>query len=691
VVLAPDGAWVLVLPERAEHAGGGLIHLEADGGFRRLQLPGAPERPLRLHASPDGALWLSDAVGVVRVDPARREARRVAVGDGFVSGGPWVASTCGDSDVWASFSGTDQGPSLVRLGPDGAVLAALEPAPLPPPGVLVRTDDGVLLATADGAWELDPGRAGWRPHPGFGEGLRRWTARRLEVVHVGPTGRTWLAGEQGLRVGRVGGGWENATPPEQQGVEDVREHSDGSATVVAGSALFARDRLGRYLRVVDDGGRSVDGVQGLQPAAGGVLWAWGSGGAWTVSGSDAVRRLGAGVVDLVADGDRVWAVRADGVRVSDGLAFERVPLPRIMGAPGQVAARDGQLVVVRARGGLWRREGDDWFRLVGADGPLLRSSDGTLWRWDPDGLHVLPADADTWRFVGLGDASRSASDADPRPVMAADSVVVHALDGVLAVEVEGRVVGDTSRRDPIVDLDVHGTRWAALSRRGVLLRGDGYRLLERTSVPGPARRVALGPHRVCVAGTAVWCRSGGRWSTVFDVLDLPAPLPAVDLDVDEQDRAWSLHPGALCVEDRGCQGLRSPGQTALDVDGGVAWIGSLQGLVRVEGRTRTLVLPEEAVLDLDRGPGGALWLATERSGVVRWSPDGALAEIGHGDDPRGGPNTVSRVAVSRAGSVWIEQGGARHVHLDAEPTDRWPWVERVRPREDPRCSPRSRP
>ena len=72
---------------------------------------------------------------------------------------------------------------------DDAILDALAPAPLPPAGVLVRTDDGVLLATTDGAWALDPGQAGWRPHPGFGEGLRRWSARRLAAVHVGPTGR----------------------------------------------------------------------------------------------------------------------------------------------------------------------------------------------------------------------------------------------------------------------------------------------------------------------------------------------------------------------------------------------------------------------------------------------------------------------------------------------------------------------
>lgn len=670
VVFAPDGAWVLVLPDRPGEGGGDLVRLEPDGRFRRLVLPGLPARPLRVEATADGALWLADGSGVVRVDPERAEARRVAVGTGFVSGGPWVAPGAGDSDVWASFEGTDVGATLTRLSPDGSVLDRIAPAPLPPPGVLVRTDDGVLLATSDGAWVLDPGRAGWRPHPGFGGGLRRWSARRLAAVHTGPSGRTWLMGEQGLRVGRVGVGWEDATPPDQTSVEDVHEHADGSATIVAGGALFARDRLGRYLRAVDDGGRAVDGVERLEYTAAGVLWAWGPGGAWTVTGSDAVRRLGAGVGDLVSDADRVWAVRADGVRVSRGGDFERVALPRFVTSPSQVAARDGELVWVRARGGLWRRDGDDWVRLVGADGALLRSTDGTLWRWDPDGLHVLPADASTWRWVGLGTTGRVV---DKAPVMAADAVTVLAMDGVLAVEVEGRIIGDATRRDPIVDLDVHGTRWAALSRRGVLLRGDGYRVLERTTVPGPARRVALGPHRVCVGGTAIWCRSEGRWATVFDVLDLPAPLPAVDLDVDEEDRVWSLYPGALCTEARGCVGLRPPNQTSLLVHDGVAWVGSLQGLLRVEGRRKTLVRPGEPVLDVARDREGALWLAGSASGVVRWTPD-EESTIGWGDDPRSGLTTVDRIAVSRAGHVWIQQNGQRHVRPAGERPRRWPWT-----------------
>lgn len=675
VVHAADGPWVVVQPERDGPRSSALVRLTKNG-FERLALPGIPERPLQVHGGDDGALWVTDREGIVRIDPARSDARRVAVRRGFVPGGPWVAPTP-DGGAWAAFEGQTSGATLARLQSDGSVARKLQPAPLPPVGALVRENDGVLLATPSGFWRLDPTRARWEPHPGFGEGVRGTTPTRLSAIHTDGAGRTWLAGRDGLRVVRRDGVGTVVELPESQAVLDVYSQGDGTVLIAGTEGVYARDRVGRLLKVVDDGGRPLSGVSRIEPGPAGRVWAWGEGGAWTVQGSDAERRLGPGVLDLVVDGRDLWVARADGVRKLVEDRFERQSLPRWLAGPQQIAIRDGALAQVRTRRGLWRFDGDKWRRAVGVDGPFERSGDGTLWRWDPDGLHVLPTDAVTWRWVGLVNRERGVVIAEPPPI-AADAVVVHALAGVLAVEVEGVVVGEPDRPDPIVDLHVRGTRWAALSRRGVLLRGDGYRLIERSYVPGPARRVALGPRQVCVAGTTVWCRQKGRWSTVLDVLDLPAPVPAVDLDVDDEGRAWSLHPGALCRQGRPCRGLPGLSQTSLALQRGYAWVGALQGLYRVdEAGRRVLVRPSAPVLDLAASRDGTLWLATEGEGLVQWSDDD-LRVVGLGRDPTAHDARAPRqVAVSRSGHVWVRQGTSRLV-LPGPVTrqGRWPWQAR---------------
>lgn len=700
VAHAPDGAWVVVQPERPGAPPGGLVHLPeaADAPVGLLALPGLPEAPLSVTGTADGALWLADGAGVVRVDPARVEARRLAVRDGFVPGGPWLVPGCEPDVVQGAWEGGPRGATLARLHPDGRVEKLLAPAPLPPRGVLIRADDGVLLATADGFFSLEVERATWRVHPGFGEGLRGWSARRLRVVHTGPTGRTWLAGEEGLRVGRVVEGFAEVELPGSDAVLDVLEGVDGTTWIATEDELLARDVRGTLLRVVDDRGRPVTGVERLTSGAGRV-WAWGAGGAWTVEGSDAVRQSAGPVRDLVLDADVAWVARSGEVRRIRGERSERIPLPWTVADARQLIVRDGALVQVRTPRGLWRQEGEGWSRVIGVEGPFVRGGDGTLWRWDPDGLHVLPLDAAAWRWVGLREGVPLPGEDARGPRVAADEVAVHALDGALAVEVEGRIVGDPQRRDPILDLDVHGTRWAALSGRGVLLRGEGYRILERTLVPGPARRVAVGPHRVCVAGSTTWCREDGRWKAVWGVLDLAAPLPAVDLAVDEEDRAWMLQPGALCVEGEGCRRLRGPAQTSLLVDADGAWVGGAQGLWRSEGPgSGTLVRPGGPVLDLARHPSGALFLATEDQGLVRYVPANGeveASEVVLGTPPDPGGHTgqaVSQVAVTRRGDTWLTTGRSRHV-LDPGPAarrDRWPWVAAPTP-ADPGCSAPARP
>ena len=675
VVTADDGAWVVVRPDRPGATEGALVHL-TEAGSQTLRLPGLPALPLAVVRTDDDALWVADGAGLVRVSPDRSEARRVAVRQGFVPGGPWAVPAGGGS-VWAAFEGRDTGATLVKLDPEGARGAELAPEALPPPGVLVRAGDSVLLATGEGLWSLRADEARWERHPGFGDGLRGWSARRLLAIHTGPTGLTWLAGEDGLRVGRSGVGFQDVTPPGAKRVSDVYEAPGGTATLATDAGLFARDRLGRVLRVVDDGGRAVQGVDHLERATDGTLWAWGSGGAWTVSGSDAERRLGGPLRDLIVTDDAVWAVRTD-IRVLREGRFVREDLPPGIVVPQQLAVRDGRPLWVRDRGGIWRRDGERWRRAIGVEGPFLRSGDGTLWRWDPDGLHVLPPDAGTWRWVGLP-ARVTGSDPVATPPLGADAVTVHALEGALAVEVEGRVVGDPLRADPIVDLDVRGTRWAALSRRGILLRGDGYRLLERSHVPGPARRVALGPRQVCVAGTAAWCRQDGRWEAVLDLLDLPAPLPAVDLEVDAEGRAWSLHPGALCRQGSGCRGVRGVTQTSLLLADEGAWIGALEGLYRVgaDGRTDR-VWQGAAVRDLAVGPDDSLWLATEGRGLVRLRLHGEGVQeedVGTGNDPfDASPPAIDEVAVSTTGHVWVRQGAGRLGLSGPERRlDRWPW------------------
>ncbi|MFK7927081.1 MAG: hypothetical protein AB8H79_02750, partial [Myxococcota bacterium] len=579
VISASDGAWVVMREGRPGDGSGGLVRWTEEGAVT-LVLPGLPKRPLSVVRASDDALWVADADGLVRVNADRTDARRIGVRRGFVPGGPWAAPAA-DGAVWAAIHGGSSGVTLTLLGPDGSATPRFTPTPLPPKGTLIRQDQGVLLATADGFWSLDAQGAKWSAHPGFADALRGTTPQRLNAIHTAADGRVWIAGRDGLRTLSRTGAASIIELPNQSEVYDVYSTANETLLVATEDALLARDRLGRTLRVVDDGGRPLAGVHRLSPGPDGSLWAWGPGGAWTVQGSDAVRRLGPGVRDLVVDGVDVWAARADGVRRWVDGRFERQGLPRLLTGATQLAVRDAQLAWVRTQRGLWRREEGQWGRTLGVEGPFERSLDGTLWRWDPDGLHVLPPDAVTWRWVGLQGAKRSTDGAESAPI-AADAVIVHALSGVLAVEVQGRVVGDRTRPDRIVDLDVRGTRWAALSQRGVLLRGDGYRLLERSYVPGPARRVALGPKQVCVAGTQVWCRQEGRWATVLDVLDLPAPVPAVDVAVDDEGLAWSLHPGALCRQGTGCRGVPGLAQTSLVIRDTTAFIGSTQGLYRVK-------------------------------------------------------------------------------------------------------------
>lgn len=638
VAFAPDGEWVVVRAERADDPRGSVVRLTSTG-YQRLDLPGLSDRPLRVEVGIDGALWIADDAGVVVVAPDRASARRIGVRRGYVPGGPW-ALPGPDGRAWSSFEATEGGVALHRLRGDGTPEVRLAPDVAPGAGTLVRTDEGVLLSTVDGLFALDPVRTRWSRHPGFGT-LSGAELRTIARVHRGPGGRTWVAGPEGVRVGHPDGGWERADPPVPGPVFDVLEGDGGEAWVAAASGLYLRNRSGSWARVVDDAGRQVAGVSALTRAPQ-TVWAWGSGGAWTLAGSDAVRQTPGPVLDLVVDGGWVWTVRPDGVRRETPEGFVRETLPAWLENPQQIVVRGGTLTQVRAGAGLWRREGEAWSRVLGGTGPFVEAG-GWLWRWDADGLHALPPGGEAWRWIGLGEPAPS------QAPLAADQVVVMALAGVLAVEVEGRVVGDPRRLDPIVDIDVRGTRWAALSRQGVLLRGDAYRVLEQTFVPGPSRTVALGPREVCVAGSTVWCRRDGRWKAIFGVSDLPAPLPVVDLDVDDGGRVHALQPGAWCREGLGCRRLKGPEQTSLEVHPGGVWITGLQTLWAGQEDGTVRAVAAVPAIDAAVGPDGQLWLATPQ-GIARWGSGGA--DVVH-DIP------VDEVAVSTTGTVFVRSGVRR--------------------------------
>ena len=59
-------------------------------------------------------------------------------------------------------------------------------------------------------------------------------------------------------------------------------------------------------------------------ASDGALWAWGRGGAWTVSGSDAVRQLGGPLDDLVLTEDGVASTVLVTFRYCAGIFTVRV-------------------------------------------------------------------------------------------------------------------------------------------------------------------------------------------------------------------------------------------------------------------------------------------------------------------------------------------------------------------------------
>lgn len=667
VVFAPDGAFVLVLPDAVEASPAVLLRIDAQDAVERVDLPGLPMRPLRLHATDDGALWIADEDGLVRVDPERRAARRVAVGRGYVPGGPWAVQACAPDQVWAAFEGGPQGSTLHRLGPGGEVLARRGPVPQPSAGRLVPVDDGVLLATREGFWQPDLDRARWVPHPGFGDGLRGWSAEHLHRIVTGASGRTWIVGRDGARVGQVERGFEELPPlGSDPAVFDVQEAPDGSTYLAAAEGLMVRDGTGRLLRVVDDSDRAVRRVDRLALSPSGDLWAWGEGGAYIVRGSDATRELAGPVFDLLFEGEARWWVRSDGIYTEDPGGRRRADVPRQVRRVEQIAVRDGALAWIGSAEGLWRPAAGHWSRVPGSDGgELLRSRDGTLWRWDPDGLHLLPAGEGAWRWVGLPGRDEPEVDRAPDGLIAADALTVVSVPGVLAVRVAGRLVGDPYHPDPIIDLDVRGDRWAVLSARGVLVRGQGYRLIEQSFAPGPARRVAVAPRGACVAGVGVWCRDAQGWHRTLRPSELPAPLPAVDLQVDDEGRAVSLHPGAWCRQGMGCRGLPGLGQTSLSVRDGRVIYGSTQGLREIDAAGSTRALWSGAVLDMVQAPRG-LWLATEQQGLVELTDDAARS-LGVPYDPRGlSAAAVHQVARARSGVVWIRVGDALHA-IDVRP------------------------
>lgn len=675
VIAAGDGLWVVVRTELGSGQRGGLLRLNGDGSSTWLDLPGMPAQPHSVIKTQDDALWISDERGLYRVSPKRDVVRLLGPRDGTTSGLPWM-TPASPSGIWGVYQGTTAADTLSLLSANGEVQHVIEPAALPSPGNLLHADNGVLLAAYDGLWALNPNEATWTKHPGFGE-IRGMRARALRVVHTGASGQLWLGGTSGLRVGSQLGSFEEATPPGAKTVFDVLETLTGTTLIATDAGLFARDRLGRMLRVVDDLDRPVTGVSEFTKGPTEAVWAWGEGGAWTVEGTDAIRQMSGPVHDLQSVDGQLWVIRRD-LRVMNEEKLELREIPRRLGAPRQAVIRNGAPLWIRTTKGLWRNDGTDWVRAVGVDGPLLRSKDGTLWRWDPDGLHVLPPDAATWRWVGLPAENRRATNYTPTasPPISADLIHVQAIEGVLAVSIEGRIYGDPLRPDPIVDIDVRGTRWAALSRRGVLLRGEGYRLLEQSYVPGPARRVALGPHTVCVAGTTVWCRNGQQWERTLPLLALPAPLPTVDVAVDDDNQPWSLHPGALCVPGARCIGLLGRvRQTSLLVHEGQAWIGSLDGLYLFDGKTVKQVWDESAVRDLAVDANGDLLLASDLLGVVRRTSSGEYVALGFADELSSSKApAIERISVSQTGHIWVRQGGHRYLLPGPQRRDmRWPW------------------
>ncbi|MEL6615116.1 MAG: histidine kinase, partial [Bacteroidota bacterium] len=394
----------------------------------------------------------------------------------------------------------------------------------------------------------------------------------------------------------------------------------------------------------------------LAPTPDGGLWVGTEDGVLFRDGrTGALRRIrdglpSADVLSIARDGRRLWVGTADGLALVDGR--EARPIPWTL--PGRVV-----------------RSLD-----VGAD--------GSLWVGTVDGACVMPRGGRRCRPLGrlLGKARVQAIAASGEGAWLSTS------DGTVArVDRQGRVLHRAGLPAPAVAVapDASGGVWVATYGAGVahVLAGGEVRTYSKASAHLPSDFV----YDVHVD------RAQDVWAATEDGVVVLTPLTPHTLSVnglpDPEVVDLDLGPGGLLVGTRtGVAWARTPTEpprpvrsarplrnvTAVAADGAYAWVATAgDGVFRVatDGATTPLaelVAPPPPSVDLARVydvavADGAVWIATQTSGVCRATP--GETTCWNRSTARSADRVLSLCTV-RDGTVWTGRwGGGATPHRPA--------------------------
>jgi signal transduction histidine kinase len=371
--------------------------------------------------------------------------------------------------------------------------------------------------------------------------------------------------------------------------------------------------------------------------------------------------------------------------------------------------RRGTLWAAPLEGPLLRLDGAR-FQAMSSEAPRLRiralieDSEGRIWV-GTDGSGLWRIQGDHLVLAALTSAEITALGTGPDGVLwvgTRTQGLLQLADGRLEAPVWARALPNR----PILALleDRAGSLWIGTDQKGLYRRTPAGTL---EALPG-FQGSHWAPQALLEDRTgALWTGSVGRGLRVLYPVPFRA-IPLADGDPEEpvgmvcqdsQGSIWCLtgdqglgllHQGQI---DR--QALPKPGATPLSAlwprGAGGVWLGTRNGLVFSYYQKRLQELPSpagrltDAILTLYEDPGGILWAATPRQGLLRYAPGAAPllfpaikdihAMVGGGPGPLFLGSRTQGLGVLEAGQVhWLgrEEGlgssGVESLHLDAEGT-----------------------
>lgn len=527
---------------------------------------------------------------------------------------------------------------------------------------LARTDDGFLwVATSRGLSRLDGAR-----FVNFTTGeTPDLPANSVQALAASPGARLWVGFEFG-GVRRYEGGAFRTDPrlaalPDRP-VRALVEASDGTLWVGTDSGLWKMTATDLEPVAPPEVRQEVE-VRGMHRSVDGGL-----------------------LVRTLHDG--LWRVEEKAVLLE----------PDAPGCEGFDVAEgpDGSLYTA-CRSGLWRKlPGDEtWTRITQASnlqrihvdrsGVLWYGSDQGLVRWTPEGDDLLsPA-------RGLGDYRvRAFLDEGP------DDLWIGTFSGGLArlhrgaVEAIGATEGLPIRASTGVLARPDGSLWVGTTRWGAFLWSPSAGIERTIRIPGEAELAAIwtieedprAPERLWLGTEQGLIEASGerlRWVERPEGRTREAVL-TLYLDPVATGTLWAGGRSGGLDEIRGERVVRHDERNGLGLGrvavlrrtrDGALLAGGPDGLFRMEGtRWREVVLPGDRARDLRdffQQDDGTLWLASDRSGLLRWR-DGNLTILG---ERQGLPfNSIYSLQPDGDGNLWLN-GDEGLVRLHLRDFDRW--------------------